>query len=480
MNREFLLNIILLIAINFLVKPLYLFGIDAQVQLEVGEKAYGVFFTLFNFAFILQVVNDFGIQNYTSSRMSGDASFIQDYLPKIWGVRIVLSVFFLISVFVGAYLLGYPPSYYPILWIVAINQVLSTFFLFTRAAISASGRYRVDSWISALDKVLMIVILGYLLYIDRSSGVTIYHLLYTQTISFAIALVIGLTLLGRSIGRLHIQMDWQYLPQQLRAAWPYALVLVLMTLYTRLDTVMLERLLPDGDFQAGVYARCYRYFEALSMIGYLFAVLLLPMYARQIKERISLQDLSLLSLRVLVTVVLPVAISVIVFAEELLLWRYADADHVYMITLSLMMLSFTAISLAYIYGTMHAASGELAAVNKVYCAGVVLNVLLNIWLIPSYAVVGAAAATLATQAFVMVGQVYLSHDTFGLRVRWALVLQVTAFAILSFAIASFIQRWHGLPWLAGFLLSILSGGILSLLLRIIDRDMLLSLLRQAR
>jgi len=42
MKREFSTNLILLVAINLVVKPLYIFGIDRTVQNEVGTEVYGL------------------------------------------------------------------------------------------------------------------------------------------------------------------------------------------------------------------------------------------------------------------------------------------------------------------------------------------------------------------------------------------------------------------------------------------------------
>ena len=41
MNREFILNILLLVFINLLIKPFFIFGIDLTVQNRVGED-YGL------------------------------------------------------------------------------------------------------------------------------------------------------------------------------------------------------------------------------------------------------------------------------------------------------------------------------------------------------------------------------------------------------------------------------------------------------
>ena len=57
MKKEFLFNLVLLVAVNAVVKPVYIFGIDRGVQNLVGTKAYGVYSSLFAFTFLLQNVN---------------------------------------------------------------------------------------------------------------------------------------------------------------------------------------------------------------------------------------------------------------------------------------------------------------------------------------------------------------------------------------------------------------------------------------
>ena len=45
-----------------------------------------------------------------------------------------------------------------------------------------------------------------------------------------------------------------------------------MGVYTRTDVVMVERLLPDGKMQAGIYASAYRLLDAVNVAGFLFSL----------------------------------------------------------------------------------------------------------------------------------------------------------------------------------------------------------------
>lgn len=216
------------------------------------------------------------------------------------------------------------------------------------------------------------------------------------------------------------------------------------------------------------------------MIGYLFAALLLPMYARMLADNKSLQSLVDTALGVLLTIVLPICIVLIFYREEAILWRYPDADQQYFTTLAFMMVSFAAIATAYIYGTMHAASGDLRDVNIVFGAGVVANVILNIILIPRYAVVGAAVATVVTQLLVLLGQATLSYRSFELRLKLVYFTRLVVYALVITLLSASTYYYFDWHWVIEVVVVILCAGLLSLLIKIIDSDMVLSLLKGAK
>ena len=54
-----------MVVLNLLVKPIAIFGIDAEVQDRVGTEDYGLYFALLNFSFLFNILLDFGINNFT-------------------------------------------------------------------------------------------------------------------------------------------------------------------------------------------------------------------------------------------------------------------------------------------------------------------------------------------------------------------------------------------------------------------------------
>ena len=70
----------------------------------------------------------------------------------------------------------------------------------------------------------------------------------------------------------------------LKKSYPYAILTLLMASYNRFDAILLERLLPNGSQQAGIYAQAFRILDAAAMFALLFAGLLLPMFSKMIKK----------------------------------------------------------------------------------------------------------------------------------------------------------------------------------------------------
>ena len=90
MRREFLLNILFLVFINLLVKPFFIFGIDRTIQNRVGLEEYGIYAALFNFTFLLSIINDFGIQTFNNQHISQQKERLTTYFPNILMLKILL------------------------------------------------------------------------------------------------------------------------------------------------------------------------------------------------------------------------------------------------------------------------------------------------------------------------------------------------------------------------------------------------------
>lgn len=60
----------LLLVLNLLVKPLWIFGIDRPVQNSTGTAIYGSYFALLNLAIVLGFLLDWGLNAFMSRQLA--------------------------------------------------------------------------------------------------------------------------------------------------------------------------------------------------------------------------------------------------------------------------------------------------------------------------------------------------------------------------------------------------------------------------
>ncbi len=453
MNREFLLNILFLVFINVLIKPLFIFGVDLGVQNRVGEGEYGLYFTLSSFILLFQIVNDFGIQNFNNRHISRHPHLLPKYFPNLLALKVILSTAFVALTCLGALLWGYEWSIFPLLLVLLVNQVLIQLTFFLRSNLSGLGHYRLDSFFSALDKLLMLATCGALFVLP--GPITIMHFALAQTVALALTALWVFVALRRRAS-FPVRPAWArnlragraFLLAMLRQSTPYALVVFLMYAYTRLDAVLLERLLPNGRLHADVYAGAYRLLDAVNMLGYLFATLLLPMFARLRAKHESVAPLVKMSLSLIWAGSVALAVVVFFSRTELVAWMFPEKNTIYRAdTLGILIWVFVPVSVTYVFSTLLTADGRLMQMNRFFLVAVGLDVLLNLVLTPNLQARGAALSALITQVFVAGSMVFLCVREFRFSTHWRHWVPLLAYSVLlpsgAWAVFQHLQ-W---PWI---------------------------------
>lgn len=448
MNREFLLNVVFLIFINLLIKPLYLFGVELSIQNRVAEGMYGLYFNLLSLALVFQIVNDLGIQYYNNRHVAQHSYLLPKYFPGMLLLKAWLGLAYLALLLLAAWLWRYEAEVYPLLLPIAANQMLLSLVLFLRSNISGLAMYRTDSLLSVLDRLLLIIVCGGLLI--TLSEFRIEWFVYAQTFSLAVTAVVAFAVFHGRLGRLRFRFRPALLLLIVKKSAPYALSVFLMAAYTRIDGVMVERLLPQGRLEADVYASAYRLLDAGSMLGFLFAGLLMPMFARMLKSGETLKPLFRMSLQLIWAGSVTLAVAIFFFRNEIMMALYTNATNYSGQVLGALMLTFVSVSCLYIYGPLLTANGSLRRMNRIFAVGIVLNVVLNAIFIPRYGALGAAVVTFVTQTFVALAEARLAHRILPLPFEWRLTLQLALFAIGTTGFGYFFYYQLDGPWLFRF------------------------------
>ena len=163
MQRRFITNLILFLGLNLLIKPLWIFGIDRTVQNTVGD-IYGLYFVLFNLSFVFNMLLDFGITNFNNRSIAQSKSFLDENFSRIFTLKLILGVFYIIVMLIAGIIIGYDYNLFILLIPLVINQFLASFILYLRSNISGLLLFKSDGVLSVIDRVIMIICCGILLW----------------------------------------------------------------------------------------------------------------------------------------------------------------------------------------------------------------------------------------------------------------------------------------------------------------------------
>ena len=398
MQRIFFSNLMLMILLNLLIKPIALFGIDATVQNRVGPENYGIYFSLLNLSVLFNILLDFGINNYTTKNLAQNPEEIKKYFGRVFTFRLVLFSLYSFLTFFIAFILGYTGKPLFLLAFLILNQFLILTIAYFRSHFSGFHFFKTDAFISVLDRGLLILVGGAMLFSPWApEKFKIEWFIWVQTFCYTATLVVGFVLLIKHLKRPYFSWDPYFSFDLIKKSWPYALLIVLMLFYTRVDGVMLERIHSNGAYESGIYAQGFRLLDALYMFGMIFASLLFPLFSKQLKESIpAVLELVRNSANLLLSGVI-IIIFVTCFNSSFILGLiYTDFSDA-VAPFRFLMIGFFPICMNFIFGTLLTANGNLKALNLISLGGIAANVCVNLLLIPKYGALGAAIATCCTQ-----------------------------------------------------------------------------------
>jgi len=444
-NRSFSVNLLFLLLLNVIVKPVWLFGIEVGVQNAVGAEAYGVYYALFNFTFLFNIILDMGINNFQRASAARDGEKGRSDLFQLVVLKLLLAIAYIAVSSITAYSVGYPKDYWFFIGLLMLNQVLLACLQLFRATIAGLHYFFRDSILSITDRVVLIALIGYLLLFDREA-VNIRWFVMAQTAAYVVSLSLAILLLPKAKSKSMPSFRLSKFFGVIKETYPYGLLILFMTGYYKIDGVMLERLLPNGEEAAGIYAQAYRLLDAGNNFAFLYAGLLLPMFARMLHS--AKEEVNGLANQASILLIAPAGLIACVClfwgADLMNLLYHEHADQSFQ-ALTWLMGSFVFVALGNVFGTLITASGKLRALIALAALTFVVNIALNALLIPQWAAKGAAMASFFSLTVMAGGQLIISWKNFQVD-RWRWLWMSLLLWVISVLVLGGVHRFLSLTW----------------------------------
>jgi O-antigen/teichoic acid export membrane protein len=479
MKRKFITNLGFLLFLNLLVKPFWIFGIDRTVQNIVAPGDYGFYFTVLNFTFLFNILLDFGITNFNNKNIAQNNHLLNKHFSGITLLRLLLAIVYFVVIFTVALIIGYDGRHLYFLVFLAFNQFLVSFILYLRSNISGLLLFKIDSVLSVLDRLLMILFCSILLWGNiTTEPFRIIWFVYAQTLAYLLTAFVAMLIVIKKAAFKRLEWNTSFFLMIIKQSFPFALLVLLMSFYNRIDSVMLERMLPKGigTTQVDIYAKAYRLLDAVNMIAYLFSVLLIPIFARLIKDKSPVEGMVKLSFTIVFTISMIIATCSSAFSDQIMTLLYTgqvqEAEKVFVF----LIIGFIPISATYIFGTLLTANGSLKALNIMALTGMIMNISLNYILIPHFMAVGSAFASVITQFATAIIQLVIAHKLFRFSINWKYIITLIAFA-LGVVLLNLSATHFGLDWRIALIFAGITSVLWAFILKLLSIGGLVRLLR---
>ena len=258
-----------------------------------------------------------------------------------------------------------------------------------------------------------------------------------------------------ALRHLRVRPIWSFSPSEARRllglAWPLLLNGLLITLFFRLDTFVIQA--AQGDRALGIYDAAYKFANLLLLIPSYFVLAIFPILSRQAGSE-HLRDSFELAAKFLLLIAWPIVLGTMALAPLMIRILGGDAFLPEAATVLRVLIWFT--PLHYVNGV---AQYAIIAVNqqrqiaRAYTLATVFNLVANVLLVPRFGYLAAAVITVLTEIVLFVPlhraiQRYIGH------VAWHWLALAPLPAVAAMAGGMLLSHWIGsiLAVALGFLL----------------------------
>ena len=354
----------------------------------LGEVEFGKFSFALALGTIFETLMDFGLHQVAIREVARDKSRAASVLQHTLGIKLLWTSGGLVALLISATLLRHEWDVRMACYLIGGALVARSFMFTIRGVLQGLERFGWDSAVVLGDRVLLLVLGAAVL----ASGGGLLALSAAFVVARVAALVFGAWLTRAQLGGVGLRYDRDIWRELQRSAVPFGLFLIVLNLYSYIDSVMLGVM--RGDVETGVYGAAYKVYEGVGYLPGVVASVLTPRLSSLfMTDRSAHKRLMLTGLSGSVSLALVVGVLGYWLAEPLIVLLFGANFAVAAAPFRILCLGLVFV---FAIWTLHAAA---ISVNKerlllrAALIGLVVNVAANAYAVPHYGASGAAAAT---------------------------------------------------------------------------------------
>jgi O-antigen/teichoic acid export membrane protein len=373
----------------------------AVIARKLGVDKFGAYTLALTIAGFFGVASDFGSSYLTIREVARDKSKTGEYLLNGTIVKILLNVlfFFIFFVFVQYF---YSSNFRIAIYLACIASIFGIFAQFYISFFNAYEKMHFTAILSSLQSIsvsvvcLIILLMG----VNRIDCLFYGHMV-VNFFMVLFSIVLLLKIISPQISKFDPGFSWQFFKKSI----PFGLFFMGGVIYFQTDTIMLSVM--KDQTAVGLYQAAMQLVIAVEIIPSLLTTALYPTICRTyVHSREEAGRMMMMMLKYMLFLGLPIAIGVTLLSKEIILLVF---DNQFMPAILLLQILSWIVPIRFcghLLGTALSASDNQNVRAWATGLSAILNVGLNMILIPQYNYNGAAFASVITSGFLVIFYYY--------------------------------------------------------------------------
>lgn len=354
----------------------------------LGAEGFGILSFAIAFTSIFAILADLGLNTLIVREIAKDKKFAREYLGTTLSMKIVLSILTIVLVDLTINFLGYTLQTVEVVYIIVLYIIFTSFSQTFYSIFQAFEKMEYQAVGEILNNILMFT--GVLLVIYYKFDIISFAFIYLIT-SFII-LGYNITICTWKFVLPKMEINWKFWNSTLKEALPFGMTGVFTTIYVSIDSVMLMWM--QGNDVVGLYNAAYKIIGLLAFIPAVINFAIFPIMSRyHISSNKNLKKIVWTYFKLMIIIGVPVLVGISFLSTEIISLIYGKGYEGSVIALQVLIWTTLFVFANSAFVQLFQATNRQLTVTKIVGIGTLINVILNLLLIPRISLVGAGIAT---------------------------------------------------------------------------------------
>lgn len=406
---------------------------------------------------------DFGISTHIVRHIATNYDSAPKYLGNALPLKSIFSIGTIVLTLIIMIIMKCDELTVTVTLLFTLEMIIKSFVLLLNGSFQAFEEGKYQGIGNTVQNVLLLIFILIAIYTDFGViGIAVAYILAN-----AVALIYEYYALNRHITKPKFELDADFCKTITRLSIPFAITAFLYTIYYSIDMVMLTNLV--GNYATGIYNATYKLISVLTFFYGVYTAVVFPVMSKFFKNDKKLLLVSYeKSIKYLMILMIPLAVGTMLYSLDIIQLIYGTKYDPSALTLSILIWTVCLLFISGAGNTLLNASHKEIIVTKIYFIAAVFNVVLNIFLIPTFSYNGAAVATVLSDLLIVLIQIYLIYKM-GHRLNKKLYVDLIKIIIASIILGIVLYQLNLNMWL-GVAAGIIIYLITIILLRLFDDD----------